>query len=884
MKRIFSLMLAVALILCTVLSCSVSADAMTDSSEYKIDFLQRLGISEKIDASSYNANVTREDFAYFVSKANGFSSDNEYDRRYFIDVPSDSYAFTEIQNLAKAGIISGDGNSEFRSDESVTYAEAIVMILNSMGYKNMCAAKGGFPYGYIEEARRLKLSVKNPDDKLTYVESMNLMYDALKCNVCDVTTVSGDNIDYSRNGETWLKVSFGLDFAEGSVEAVYGRALYSDKTVDKKNVLISGKYYTVLPEFDEQDFIANYVTYFYNDKTNEICFMCIENVSKEDISFDTADYVGFDGNQLKYYTDSESGREKSVGLESEFVIIYNGMPLTNDIDGTMQALKTGKGTVEVKDSDNNGNYDVVIVENYRGFLLGSVNSEKQIIYNKMYSGDNIDVGSKDYVYIKRGNTEISFNELETNTYLDIAESINKDAIKIIVSETVLESKISAIIDDKVTIDGKTYDVCDEYLDYFKENAKIGIKYRIYTDSFGKIGYVDASQNRKMTYGYLIKSSIGDDFDETVRLKVFAEDGQIHIYPLSDKIEIDAVSFKGQSAEDKVKYFKGKRQLIEYMLNSKGEITYIDTARVKNENEDADYSLRSVYENTTAAQWHQRGRFGVNALFGAPTVTFYIPDREDAEDKYYSVGSYSKIFPEETVKAAEVYYKSDNSDFIDVMIKKMSTDTKQEIAGVVMMIDSASETLNADGENILEISGYDGTGTEQKVQIEPDKCVTNITDENGQKISADLKKGDLIIGWISEMSSSEYLEVEKVFDAGRQDTPTNFIDNGANSLLYQIYRTYAQNTGYYADTQLSFGFVSKVFDNGVVSWGINCDGIESERAATTNRKIAIYDAKTEKISIGDYSQIKDYVTAKDGCSRIFYHTSKGAYKGMFVYNK
>ena len=52
----------------------------------------------------------------------------------------------------------------------------------------------------------------------------------------------------------------------------------------------------------------------------------------------------------------------------------------------------------------------------------------------------------------------------------------------------------------------------------------------------------------------------------------------------------------------------------------------------------------------------------------------------------------------------MYYKSDNSDFIDVMIKKMSTDTKQEIAGVVMMIDSASETLNADGENILEISG------------------------------------------------------------------------------------------------------------------------------------------------------------------------------------
>ena len=241
------------------------------------------------------------------------------------------------------------------------------------------------------------------------------------------------------------------------------------------------------------------------------------------------------------------------------------MPLTNNIDGTMQALKTGKGAVEVKDSDNNGNYDVVIVENYRGFLLGSVNSEKQIIYNKMYSGDNIDVGSKDYVYIKRGNAEINFNELETNTYLDIAESVNKNAIKIIVSETVLEG-------------------------------------------------------------------------------------------------------------------------------------------------------------------------------------------------------------------------------------------------------------------------------------------------------------------------------EKVFDASRQDTPANFIDNGANSLLYQIYRTYAQNTGYYAYTQLSFGFVSKVFDNCVVSWGINCDGLERERAVAANRKIAIYDAKAEKISVGDYSQIKDYVTAKDGCSRIFYHTSKGAYKGIFVYNK
>lgn len=871
MKRIFSLVLSFTLILSIFCVTYVNAADDKQMNEEYLSFLQKLGIIGTIDESVYNLNISREDFAYFVSRANKFSSDNRYDRRFYVDVSSDSYAFVEIQNLTNNGIISGDGSEKFRPKDEILYSEAIVMILNSMGYKDICLAKGGFPLGYTSVAKYLKLSNKNADDKLTYAEAVNLLYDALKTGICDIETISGDETKYVQNSESWIKTVFGIDFAEGSVEAVYGNTVYSDKIMDRKKILISGNEYTVDTDFDESDFIGEYVTFFYYETSESIIYIIPKEYSQSPLVVDIDDFIDIDGTTLNYYL---GDNKKKTALEDEFSVIYNGMPLTNNYTETLNDLNNGKGELKIKDRNGNGRYDTVIIEDYKGVMIGSISYDNLTLYNKLDSKEKLDLSNAEYLSVFQGGKEIKFEDLVINSYVDIAQSVNKDSVKIRVADKTVNGKLTAVKNDVIEIDGRAYDIANDVLQSNDPQAfkklLLGIEYLFYLDSYDKVAYVNTAAGKVMKYGYLIKAAAEYGVENTVRIKVFSEDGQMYIYDVSDKLKLDGISYKGEDPEEIAAYFKNTRQLIEYKLNSKNEIEYIDTAIVINDFEDSSYSLRPIYKEGSK-QWYQAGRFGINALLSTATVCFYIPEEDDSEDSCYSVGNYYKAFSYEVVGDADVYYKSDDSSFIDVMVKKVSINEKKENADAVFMVEKSEELLNEENENIYEISGFNGYGQNVKVQIDVDKS------------DGKYSKGDIVIGWKSDVGN-EYIEIEKIFDASEDEYPQSFYNNEYGSLLYKDSGAkYGNNPGYYSETQISFGYVSRVFEDGVIAWGIENNGEESERAISKNLTFPVYDSKSDTITIGTEELIKDYATTKNECSKIFYYTNKGLYQGMFIIN-
>lgn len=126
-------------------------------------------------------NITRAEMAKVLCKALRISPDS-YNTQMFSDVDSSHWAFGYINALATAKIVAGNDDGSFLPDREATYAEAVKMLVAAMGYEPRAESLGGYPYGYIETAKKLALT-KDIDNALDlplprYIV-FTLMYNAL---------------------------------------------------------------------------------------------------------------------------------------------------------------------------------------------------------------------------------------------------------------------------------------------------------------------------------------------------------------------------------------------------------------------------------------------------------------------------------------------------------------------------------------------------------------------------------------------------------------------------------------------------------------------------------------------------------------------------------
>lgn len=132
------------------------------------------------DFATYN-NITRAEMAKVLCKALGISPDS-YGTQLFSDVASSHWAFGYINALAATKIVAGNDDGSFSPDREATYAETVKMLVAAMGYEPRAKSLGGYPYGYIETAKKLALT-KDIDNALDLplprYTVITLMYNAL---------------------------------------------------------------------------------------------------------------------------------------------------------------------------------------------------------------------------------------------------------------------------------------------------------------------------------------------------------------------------------------------------------------------------------------------------------------------------------------------------------------------------------------------------------------------------------------------------------------------------------------------------------------------------------------------------------------------------------
>jgi len=165
MKRIVSLVLAISM----VLSMFVSALAATrtfediDGTKYAgaVEALVELGVIDGLPDGTYGPEkeVTRAQLAKMLVICLGLGDSVEAleGRTVFTDVDESHWASGYINAAVQSKVIAGYPDGTFKPEKNVSYAEAVTMVIRSLGYGNVVDTEGTWPTAYMLKAVELEL-------------------------------------------------------------------------------------------------------------------------------------------------------------------------------------------------------------------------------------------------------------------------------------------------------------------------------------------------------------------------------------------------------------------------------------------------------------------------------------------------------------------------------------------------------------------------------------------------------------------------------------------------------------------------------------------------------------------------------------------------------
>ena len=208
--------------------------------------------------------------------------------------------------------------------------------------------------------------------------------------------------------------------------------------------------------------------------------------------------------------------------------------------------KINKGSIVLCDTNDDGTDDLVIIWNFKNFVVSGTGMEQKIISNKLYGGGSLKYDDYDEVIIYNAqNAEAEWSDILSGQALSVAESADKKVLYLIITDITFNGTLDRINNDSpktLVINGEKYEVEKTYADELNsKNLATGTTYSFKLDNFGKIVYVESfTTDGSMTFAYVIDSAKTDDtFDEyNLKLKLILQDNKVETVELAEKVKID----------------------------------------------------------------------------------------------------------------------------------------------------------------------------------------------------------------------------------------------------------------------------------------------------------------------------------------------------------
>lgn len=785
MKRIICLILAAVMLI--AVQTGFAADGGGSGKE--IEILNSIEVFDGLNITfTDSAAMKRADFLetvmHLYTGGNHPSAQNDI---MFYDVPDGASYKWAADAALTLGFISGHDDGMFMPNDTISYFEALKIIVCALGYKPVAEANGGFPSGYVSAANRIKIgfSPSNPDG-ITMGDAARLILNALNTEILELSSFGNDSGIYKTEPNmTWLKAMFGIEKKEGIVTMNSKTALYSSgSNIGENQIMINNTVYDTAADFG--DLLGLNAEYYVKDDDTVVYAYSVGNKTLKIDSVDLASDVT--GRQITYY---KNNRNNTVDIDKEITVIYNGVCVP---DYEMSIFNIKNGRIELIAANGSGRYTAAKITEYKTAFITANNVNESFVVDAIGKSEiNYKKYDSFYVY-KDDGAEIDAAEIPLKSIVCIAESKDKTVAEWYVSA----DKVRGKIEERGKDGDNEYVVIEAVKIYLAKQNKIdtavlNVNKNIiaYKDIFGKIAYAEQSSDSENKFAYMIANNVRDSFANKLIFKLYDQDGI-----LSELESANNFYLNGDKVGDvtKLNNFIGKSTAVLYRCDEYGDVKAIYTpdtkgsplVRICNKGKKMFYPGNSNYvfadENQTA--------FGGSFCVDENTKMLSIPTNAiDATEKKFNVMNPISfaIFDQYEVEAFTQNPSSNVAQYVLSIDEKSNLSLKNEAYLVV----EKAECLDADGDQTYSL---ELTGKSQK-----NKTFT-ISEKS---LAEDVETGDIIICNVNGQNEIDNLRV--VFD-------TEKIDDLGNINKFEVANGVEHNGKWYANLGLYNGYIYSQKDN------------------------------------------------------------------------
>lgn len=589
MKKRISIIVALVLILTNLLSVVSFANFsdVPQESTYReaIITLTKLGVINGYDDGTFKPEgaITRAEFTKMIMTALG-RGDATTEPTEFSDI-NGHWAKYYIKNAYDMDIINGFPDGTFAPDAQVTYEQALKMVVCALGYVDFAEDKGGYPIGYKNQAKDLKLTegISGQGDS---EPALRQVIAQVVFNALDVEKRHKDrNGNWQLTGETILSDDLDMIKLTGVLVGVEDvvtedctkNLLQYQMAVEDKNkdVVIDTRQYKDMTISGLQNYVGNEVTVYYRIEStgeNSLVIFDADTVENTTQTILSEDILSYSGTTLKYFQNGGS-RERSMTVKAdEVTVIYNGQTLSADDtydliskkDGSQYQV-TGKkqvlveildsdsdyklyGDVTVTDSGSDGVADMITINDYRWMIAHkNVATIDYMLQNTLNVKETLILDPDDpdiKVYVEKGGKEVAPTAILKGDVVTYTQSFDGKTIKAYASKETAKGKVAQMSEDEITIGTKVYKIDQRCIELVKsktgKDLEVGKTVTAYVDKLGTVVYAEISEEASAPYAYIANFGI-DSSDESLYVTAFipsVSKTSVSTYSLAKRVKVN----------------------------------------------------------------------------------------------------------------------------------------------------------------------------------------------------------------------------------------------------------------------------------------------------------------------------------------------------------
>lgn len=678
-KKISALVVTLAMIMsCAFSTVSFAATTFTDLDATNIYATAITDLADKGIINGYanedgtfsfkpDGEITRAEFAKIIAVASvpsGYSFAASFSS--FTDVAANHWAVPYIEHAVRTGVINGMGDGTFAPESPVTYAQAIKMVVCTLGYGNVITpapAGAHWAQPYIEMATRLNITLNAfgvTDANATRGLVAQLVYNMNKTTPLVQTGTGADGQPtYSSGGGSYEESTKNTNKESGQLIAVFETTLSGsseDLRTDEIMLKVDDDEYEIFTmgkfEAEELEELLGYevnVTYTEDSSGDRELATISKDKSNKVYVVDSMDISDVTSTSFEYYDDNAKGGIAKLKINSNMSVLKNNG--TIDMDDLAEELYIDSGEITFIDIDGNNVMDVAFVKSYETYFVSSVTKSSGVytIYDKFDSQRKLildDDTQEITVKLLANNsdklTDTTLTSIAASSVLSVAVSASdSDVIEVIISKKTASgssstSEVKSISGDmtKIKFGTNTVYTSSYYLniaDQSTQSLSVGDVCTAYLDFTGKLVAVNKTATAT-NYGYIIKAgtkSSGMD-DEDYFVRMYDSSGKLYTdIPVADR----GFKLNGKSADG--------ADLVEAVLNSAAIL-----------NDDKDSSKIVNAEKATPVKYEISG--------GALKSIYVVDDVTDTSDDDYIESAIHPTFIAEDDQA--LVFESSNNSF------------------------------------------------------------------------------------------------------------------------------------------------------------------------------------------------------------------------------